>query len=61
MKGESQRMALWESKPLGLKVISTVRELIKLKIQVLGLILQLDLVLVQVFSDLKSLKLLPNK
>jgi hypothetical protein len=61
MKGESQRMALWESKLLGLKVISTVRELIKLKIQVLGLILQLDLVLVQVFSDLKSLKLLPNK
>lgn len=54
-------MALWESKPLGLKVISTIRELIKLKIQVLGLILQLDLVLVQVFSDLKSLKLLPNK
>jgi hypothetical protein len=61
MKGESQHMALWESKLLGLKVISTVRELIKLKIQVLGLILQLDLVLVQVFSDLKSLKLLPNK
>jgi hypothetical protein len=61
MKGESQHMALWESKLLGLKVISTVRELIKSKIQVLGLILQLDLVLVQVFSDLKSLKLLPNK
>jgi hypothetical protein len=61
MKGELQHMALWESKLLGLKVISTIRELIKLKIQVLGLILQLDLVLVQVFSDLKSLKLLPNK